>query len=110
VERRKVLRREVTFEVAYASEGVNGTTQVRQLSEFGMLIGPLDHPRLLLEKHIQLQFALPGYDPCKMRGFCAYVTPVAAGIRFETIPEDMKQRLARFVNEESAKPAGAPTW
>ena len=75
-----------------------------------MLIGPLDHPRLLLEKHVQLQFALPGHESCKMRGFCAYVTPVAAGIRFEIIPEDMKQKLARFVNEESAKPAGVPTW
>jgi hypothetical protein len=62
VERRKVLRREVNFEVAYASEGAKGKTQVRQLSEFGMLIGPLDHPRLLLEKHIQLQFALPGHE------------------------------------------------
>jgi hypothetical protein len=110
VERRKVLRREVNFEVAYAAEGGKGKTQVRQLSEFGMLIGPLDHPRLLLEKHIQLHFALPGHEPCKMRGFCAYVTPVAAGIRFETIPEDMKQKLSRYVNEELGKPAGAPTW
>ena len=103
MERRKILRREVNFKVAYSAEGNEGKTSVKQLSEFGMLIGPLDHPRLLLEKHIQLQFALPGQEPCKMRGFCAYVTPVAAGIRFETIPEEMKQKLTRFVNEESSK-------
>ena len=105
VERRKVLRREVNFDVAFSADSARGTTQARQLSEFGMLIGPVDHPRLLLEKHIQLTFALPGQDPCKVRGFCAYVTPVAAGIRFEMIPDDLKQKLARFVNEDIAKTA-----
>ena len=105
VERRKVLRREVNFDVAFSADSARGTTQARQLSEFGMLIGPVDHPRLLLEKHIQLTFALPGQDPCKVRGFCAYVTPSSAGIRFETIPDDLKQKLARFVNEDTAKAA-----
>ncbi len=76
-------------------------TFAKELSEFGMLIGPVEHPRLLLEKHIQLQFALPGTETCKIRGFCAYVTPSAAGIRFEVIPDDLKQKLARFVNDES---------
>jgi hypothetical protein len=107
VERRKVLRREVNFEVAFSADGVRGTTLAKQLSEFGMLIGPLDHPRLLLEKHIQLQFALPGSEPCKVRGFCAYVTPTSAGVRFETIPEELKQKLSRFVNEDTAKVAGS---
>jgi len=105
MERRKVLRREVDFPVTFSAEGGKGTTQAKQLSEFGMLIGPLDHPRLLLEKHIQLQFALPGHEPCKIRGFCAYVTPMSAGIRFEVIPEEMKSKLSRFVNEEEAKTA-----
>jgi hypothetical protein len=102
VERRKVLRREVNFEVAFSTDGARGTTLAKQLSEFGMLIGPVDHPRLLLEKHIQLQFALPGQEPCKVRGFCAYVTPSSAGIRFETIPDELKHRLSRFVNEDTA--------
>lgn len=107
MERRKVLRRDVDFEVAYSADGVRGTSRAKQLSEFGMLLGPLDHPRLLLEKHIQLQFALPSQEPCRIRGFCAYVTPTSAGIRFETIPEDLKQRLARYVNEDVVKAAGS---
>jgi hypothetical protein len=105
VERRKVLRREVNFEVAFSADGAFGTTMAKQLSEFGILIGPMDHPRLLLEKHIQLQFALPGQEPSKVRGFCAYVTPIAAGIRFETVSNDLKQKLARFVNEDNARGA-----
>ena len=107
MERRKVLRREVNFQVTFHADGTKGNTSAKQLSEFGMLIGPLDHPRLLLEKHVQLQFTLPSGDACKIRGFCAYVTPIAAGIRFETIPDDLKQKLARFVNEEAVKTASS---
>jgi hypothetical protein len=107
VERRKVLRREVSFDVAFAADGVKGHTQAKQLSEFGMLIAPLDHPRLLFEKHVQLHFALPGdKENYRVRGFCAYVTPIAAGVRFESIPDDLKQKLSVFVNEEGATPAG----
>ena len=103
VERRKVLRKEVGFEVAYSADGSRGATRAKQLSEFGILIGPLDHPRLLLEKHVHLEFALPGHDRCKVRGFCAYVTPNSAGVRFEVMPEDLKQRLSVFVNEEAVQ-------
>lgn len=99
-ERRKVLRREVNFQVAFTCDGHKGTTLAKQLSEFGMLIGPLDHPKLLYEKHMQLHFALPEQEPCTLRGFCAYVTPIAAGVRFETVPDDMRQRLSKFVNED----------
>lgn len=102
MERRKVLRREVSFEVAYSAEGVKGRAPSRQLSEFGILIGPLDHPRLLMEKHIQLSFTLPDHPPFQMRGYCAYITTTAAGIRFDNVPQEIKAVLAKFVNEEAA--------
>lgn len=71
-----------------------------------MLIAPLDHPRLLYEKHVQLQFSIPGgREDYRVRGFCAYVTPIAAGIRFEVIPDDLKQKLSVFVNEDVAASA-----
>jgi hypothetical protein len=90
----------VDFEVSFAADSQKGRTRARQLSEFGILIGPIDHPRLMLEKHVQLQFAIPGEKPWSLKGFCAYVTPTAAGIRFETIPEDIKGMLSRFVNQD----------
>ncbi len=93
----------MNFDVAFSADGVKGTTQAKQLSEFGMLIAPLEHPRLLYEKHVQLQFSIPGgSENYKVRGFCAYVTPIAAGIRFEVMPDDLKQKLSVFVNEDVA--------
>lgn len=105
-EKRKVLRREVDFEVGFSAEGVKGQTRARQLSEFGMLIAPLDHPRLMLDKHVKLQFALPGAKPYEVKGFCAYVTPTAAGIRFDSLTPDIKSALVKFVNGEVTSSAG----
>jgi hypothetical protein len=105
MERRKVLRREVSFEVAYSADGVKGKTQARQLSEFGILIGPLDHPRMILEKHVQLQFSLPDKQAFQMKGFCAYITTTAAGIRFDNVPEQVKIVLAKYVNGNAAASA-----
>ena len=86
------------FPVAYSAEGFNGQTRARQLSEFGMLIGPLEHPERIAERHVRLEFTVPGYEKVQLKGFCSYVTPTAAGIRFDPMPEKTKIALDRFVN------------
>ena len=103
VERRKVLRVEVNFPVAFSAEGFKGKTLAKQISEFGVLIGPLDHPQMIMDKHVRLQFALPGCATMDLKGFCAYTTTSAAGIRFETMPEKDKSTLAKFVNGGDAE-------
>jgi hypothetical protein len=88
----------VDFPVAYSAEGFDGQTRAKQLSEFGVLIGPLDQPQRIAERHVRLEFTLPGHEKIQLKGFCSYVTPTAAGIRFDPMPEKIKNALERFVN------------
>ncbi len=89
---------QVNFPVDFAAEGIKGQTRAKQISEFGILIGPLDHPQLMSEKHVRLQFTLPTSEALDVKGYCAYVTTTSAGIRFETMNEKTKGVLGRFVN------------
>lgn len=107
MERRKVLRVQVNFLVDFTADGVKGQTRAKQISEFGILIGPLDQPQLMSEKHVRLQFTLPTAEALDVKGYCAYVTTTSAGIRFETMNEKTKSVLGRFVN--SSEEAGQTT-
>lgn len=86
------------FPVTFSAEGFTGQTRARQLSEFGMLIGPLEQPQRIADRHVRLEFTLPGYPKFQLKGFCSYITPTAAGIRFDSMHEKTKGMLDRFVN------------
>jgi len=88
----------VTFLVDFTADGVKGQTRAKQISEFGILIGPLDQPQLMSEKHVKLQFTLPTSETLDVKGYCAYITTTSAGIRFETMNEKTKATLSHFVN------------
>lgn len=89
---------QVDFLVDYNADGIKGQTRAKQISEFGILIGPLDQPQLMSEKHVRLQFTLPTAEALDVKGYCAYVTTTSAGIRFETMNEKTKSVLCQFVN------------
>jgi hypothetical protein len=98
----------VSFPVEYAAEGLKGQTKAKQISEFGILIGPLDQPQLMSEKHVRLQFTLPGSETLELKGYCAYITTTSAGIRFETMNERNKSLLGRFVNTSAEASEAKP--
>lgn len=89
---------QVNFLVDFTAEGIKGQARAKQISEFGILIGPLEQPQQMSEKHVRLQFTLPSSESLDVKGYCAYVTTSAAGIRFETMNEKTKSVLSHFVN------------
>ncbi len=99
------MRRDVDLEVSIGAAGKKHRTRAVQMSEFGMLVGPFENPAAVLAKHVELDFYLPGgkkgQKPLHLKGNVAYVAGNTAGIRFDSVPEDVKAALREFVGKET---------